>query len=420
MNREAALLGTPTWTTFAGELGAVDRMLIEHGQHGRPGAAGAAGARANATRRCPPTRRSRTRSPARSWRDSRAHHGARAPTRGRRVRGVRGASASCRPAPASSTRGRSASPGRSSPGATRSPSTPAGGRACRARRRSTATASCASRSTAPMRARSARRTSATPAGGGRGAAQTTRPGAHPGARLGARPRRLLDLAPMERPGRRSSTGSATSRSGPSPGVAGSRRPTGSSRTTSGTACGRARCRCSSGSGGATVARTLYDPRDVFLRVPHLRRDARLAAGDPDPRRAALGARGGRRHPGQRAVRRDDAARPGPDRRAHRAQLPRPLGPARAPARPHPGSAWASTATPASCSTRAACWSTGASSRRWTPSSTCPVRCWCSWASATRRRASGQMARQARCTRARSTSSTRCRPPSCWRGPRRRT
>ncbi len=32
MNREAALLGTPTWTTFRGELGAVDRMLIESGQ----------------------------------------------------------------------------------------------------------------------------------------------------------------------------------------------------------------------------------------------------------------------------------------------------------------------------------------------------------------------------------------------------
>jgi len=32
MNREAALLGTPTWTTFAGKLGAVDRMLIESGQ----------------------------------------------------------------------------------------------------------------------------------------------------------------------------------------------------------------------------------------------------------------------------------------------------------------------------------------------------------------------------------------------------
>jgi predicted glycosyltransferase len=31
MNREAALLGTPTWTTFAGELGAVDRMLIDGG-----------------------------------------------------------------------------------------------------------------------------------------------------------------------------------------------------------------------------------------------------------------------------------------------------------------------------------------------------------------------------------------------------
>lgn len=32
MNREAALLGTPTWTTFRGEMGAVDRMLIETGQ----------------------------------------------------------------------------------------------------------------------------------------------------------------------------------------------------------------------------------------------------------------------------------------------------------------------------------------------------------------------------------------------------
>jgi predicted glycosyltransferase len=34
MNREAALLGTPTWTTFAGELGAVDQMLIESGRMG--------------------------------------------------------------------------------------------------------------------------------------------------------------------------------------------------------------------------------------------------------------------------------------------------------------------------------------------------------------------------------------------------
>lgn len=32
MNREAALLGTPTWTTFQGQLGAVDRMLIETGR----------------------------------------------------------------------------------------------------------------------------------------------------------------------------------------------------------------------------------------------------------------------------------------------------------------------------------------------------------------------------------------------------
>ncbi len=34
MNREAALLGTPTWTTFAGELGAVDQMLIASGRMG--------------------------------------------------------------------------------------------------------------------------------------------------------------------------------------------------------------------------------------------------------------------------------------------------------------------------------------------------------------------------------------------------
>ena len=32
MNREAALLGTPTWTTFAGAMGAVDRGLIESGK----------------------------------------------------------------------------------------------------------------------------------------------------------------------------------------------------------------------------------------------------------------------------------------------------------------------------------------------------------------------------------------------------
>jgi predicted glycosyltransferase len=31
MNREAALLGTPTWTTFAGALGAVDKALVERG-----------------------------------------------------------------------------------------------------------------------------------------------------------------------------------------------------------------------------------------------------------------------------------------------------------------------------------------------------------------------------------------------------
>jgi predicted glycosyltransferase len=32
MNREAALLGVPTWTTFAGELGAVDRWLVAQGR----------------------------------------------------------------------------------------------------------------------------------------------------------------------------------------------------------------------------------------------------------------------------------------------------------------------------------------------------------------------------------------------------
>ncbi len=32
MNREAAVLGVPTWTTFAGQLGAVDRELVEQGR----------------------------------------------------------------------------------------------------------------------------------------------------------------------------------------------------------------------------------------------------------------------------------------------------------------------------------------------------------------------------------------------------
>ncbi len=34
MNREAAVLGVPTWTTFAGSLGAVDRALVEQGRMG--------------------------------------------------------------------------------------------------------------------------------------------------------------------------------------------------------------------------------------------------------------------------------------------------------------------------------------------------------------------------------------------------
>ena len=32
MNREAAVLGVPTWTTFAGSLGAVDRTLVDEGR----------------------------------------------------------------------------------------------------------------------------------------------------------------------------------------------------------------------------------------------------------------------------------------------------------------------------------------------------------------------------------------------------
>jgi len=32
MNREAAVLGVPAWTTFAGSLGAVDRALVEQGR----------------------------------------------------------------------------------------------------------------------------------------------------------------------------------------------------------------------------------------------------------------------------------------------------------------------------------------------------------------------------------------------------
>ena len=32
MNREAAVLGVPTWTTFAGRLGAVDRLLVDQGR----------------------------------------------------------------------------------------------------------------------------------------------------------------------------------------------------------------------------------------------------------------------------------------------------------------------------------------------------------------------------------------------------
>ena len=32
MNREAAVLGTPTYTVFKGEMGAVDKYLIDAGQ----------------------------------------------------------------------------------------------------------------------------------------------------------------------------------------------------------------------------------------------------------------------------------------------------------------------------------------------------------------------------------------------------
>jgi predicted glycosyltransferase len=41
MNREAAALGTPVWTTFAGRLGAVDERLIETGRLHRLETAGA-------------------------------------------------------------------------------------------------------------------------------------------------------------------------------------------------------------------------------------------------------------------------------------------------------------------------------------------------------------------------------------------
>jgi predicted glycosyltransferase len=34
MNREAALIGVPTWTVFEARMGAVDRMLIEQGRMG--------------------------------------------------------------------------------------------------------------------------------------------------------------------------------------------------------------------------------------------------------------------------------------------------------------------------------------------------------------------------------------------------
>ena len=57
MNREAALLGVPTWTTFAGELGAVDRMLIDEGRHAGPGATRGARHRQADTRSAHPTSR---------------------------------------------------------------------------------------------------------------------------------------------------------------------------------------------------------------------------------------------------------------------------------------------------------------------------------------------------------------------------
>ena len=36
MNREAVALGVPVYTTFAGELGAVDEMLVREGRLARP------------------------------------------------------------------------------------------------------------------------------------------------------------------------------------------------------------------------------------------------------------------------------------------------------------------------------------------------------------------------------------------------
>ncbi len=97
MNREAALLGTPTWTTFAGELGAVDRMLIESGRMGvleRPDQLVVEKRVAESSR---PMRRSRTRSPPRSWRDETCPGGFAEPSPSP---GALPASASCRPAPA--------------------------------------------------------------------------------------------------------------------------------------------------------------------------------------------------------------------------------------------------------------------------------------------------------------------------------
>ena len=119
MNREAALLGTPTWTTFAGELGAVDRMLIDTGRMqvldrpdqirlvkrapGYPPHEALADA---VTREYPRTLGRCDRARQEPWIPP--------PTSG-----VQRASRSSRRGPASSTPGHIAWPGRSSPGDTR-------------------------------------------------------------------------------------------------------------------------------------------------------------------------------------------------------------------------------------------------------------------------------------------------------------
>ena len=52
MNREAVVLGTPVYTTFAGRLGGVDEQLVREGRLRRLTAAGRRPHRAQAAGRC--------------------------------------------------------------------------------------------------------------------------------------------------------------------------------------------------------------------------------------------------------------------------------------------------------------------------------------------------------------------------------